>query len=131
MEITLYVVGAILSFVGLFDLITRFREFWSGSFVLSLKKPEHVLKWQSVQIARASYLGAKKLHQLSKQIPDPDKRQKAITTTKELMAVRKHMYETIKKVGYSETEFRASADQANQLYSEFIAEIKGESNGPL
>ncbi|MDR9500964.1 MAG: hypothetical protein RI601_04135 [Desulfurivibrionaceae bacterium] len=131
MEITLYVVGAILSFVGLFDLITRFREFWFGSIVLSLKTPEHVLKWQSIQIARACYFGAKKLHQLSKKIPDPDKRQKAITTTKELMAVRKHMYETIKKVGYSETVFRSSADQANQLYSEYIVAIKGESNGSL
>jgi hypothetical protein len=123
MESALYTIASILSLVGLFDLIRRFREFWKGSIGISLKSPENVLKWQSTQIAYASYIGAKKLLKVSKQISDPYKRQKAMATMEELLAVRKYMYETVKKVGYSESEFKISATRSNELIAKYMAEF--------
>ena len=81
METIFKLIGGVLALAGLFDLCRRIKAFLRESVFISLRSPEKVLNWQCVQIANASFVAAKKLHRLSKQLPPGPDRDKAITLT--------------------------------------------------
>ncbi|MBA3065070.1 hypothetical protein KJ633_01230 [bacterium] len=99
------IIGSILAFAGFFDLCCRIKDFLQESVFISLRSPNKVLNWQCVQIAHASYVAAKKLYRLSKQLPTSSDRDKSIRLSKEYVEIRHRIYNNLKHSGFEQEEF--------------------------
>jgi len=124
METALQAITFVLALVGLFDLCRRIKAFLQESVFISLRSPEKVLNWQIIQIAHASYVSAKKLHRLSRQLPRGAKRDQAVSTSKEYRDLRYRIYTNLKHSGFDRDEFITLCKKADLVMSKITGETQ-------
>ena len=119
----LEIMGIIVLISGFIDLIFRLMQAFESSVILRLRSGDAIVAWQAKKITYYSYLGAKKLHQLSKRIPDADRRNLALKYSSELTTLRKKMYKMSKAAGVEAQGFVAMKEKSDLLYADYIQSL--------
>lgn len=119
----LEIIGIIVLLFGFVDLLYRAYELAEGSIYLNLKSGDAIVKWQATKTTYYAYLGAKKLHKLSKNIPDANKREMARKYSGEIVKLRKQMYLTVKTAGVNTEAFTVMKEKTDSLYTSYIKSL--------
>jgi len=116
----LEIIGIIVLLFGFIDLLYRAYEFAEGSVYISLKSGDAIVKRQATKTTYYAYLGAKKLHKLSRKIPDDHKRATARKYSGEIVKLRKQMYLIVKSAGVNTDAFTVMKEKTDALYTSYI-----------